>query len=53
MSEEREDIIQEVDMTADEELVASEPGKYDRLMAEQSVRRLTGMYKNWFLDYAS
>ena len=40
-------------MTADEELVASEPGKYDRLMAEQSVRRLTGMYKNWFLDYAS
>ena len=40
-------------MTADEELVATEPGKYDRLMAEQSVRRLTGMYKNWFLDYAS
>ena len=53
MSEERDDIIQEVDLAADEELVASEPGKYDRLMAEQSVRRLTGMYKNWFLDYAS
>ena len=28
-------------------------GKYDRLMAEQSVSRLTGMFKNWFLDYAS
>ncbi|MBQ2024037.1 MAG: hypothetical protein II212_03680 [Alistipes sp.] len=23
-------------------------GKYDRLMAEQSVSRLTGMFKNWF-----
>jgi len=28
--------------------------KYDRLMQEEgSVRKLTGMYKNWFLDYAS
>ena len=27
--------------------------KYDRLMSEESVRKLTGMYKNWFLDYAS
>ena len=53
MSEERDDIIREVDLASDEEMVASEPGKYDRLMAEQSVRRLTGMYKNWFLDYAS
>ena len=53
MSEERDEIIREEEMTTDEELVATEPGKYDRLMAEQSVRRLTGMYKNWFLDYAS
>ena len=53
MSEQREDIIREEEISADEELVATEPGKYDRLMAEQSVRRLTGMYKNWFLDYAS
>jgi len=53
MSEQREDIIREEEILADEELVATEPGKYDRLMAEQSVRRLTGMYKNWFLDYAS
>ena len=29
-------------------------GKYAALTsAEDSVRRLTGMYKNWFLDYAS
>ena len=27
--------------------------KYDRLMCEESVKKLTGMYKNWFLDYAS
>ena len=27
--------------------------KYDRLMSDESVRKLTGMYKNWFLDYAS
>lgn len=52
MSEEK-DIIKDDEMVADEELVASEPGKYDRLMAETGVRKLTGMYKNWFLDYAS
>ncbi len=50
MSEEK-DIIEEP--IADEEFAASEPGKYDRLMAETGVRKLTGMYKNWFLDYAS
>ena len=38
------------DMPVGEE---SSTGKYDRLMAEQSVSRLTGMFKNWFLDYAS
>ena len=27
--------------------------RYDRLMNEDGVRKLTGMYKNWFLDYAS
>ncbi len=52
MSEEK-DIIMDDEPIADEELVASEPGKYDRLMAETGVRKLTGMYKNWFLDYAS
>lgn len=30
------------------------PGKYGRLTGDEgSVRKLTGMYKNWFLDYAS
>ena len=29
-------------------------GRYDRLTQEEGgVRKLTGMYKNWFLDYAS
>ena len=29
-------------------------GPYDRLTQDEgSVRKLTGMYKNWFLDYAS
>ena len=29
-------------------------GRYDRLTQDEgSVRKLTGMYKNWFLDYAS
>ena len=29
-------------------------GKFNRLFGEDnSVRKLTGMYKNWFLDYAS
>ncbi len=33
---------------------AQRSGKFDRLtQAEGSVRKLTGMYKNWFLDYAS
>ena len=48
---EEKDIQEE--LLNEEEVVASEPGKYDALMAEQSTKRLTGMYKNWFLDYAS
>ena len=29
-------------------------GKFDRLTQDEGgVRKLTGMYKNWFLDYAS
>ncbi len=27
--------------------------KFDRLTSEDSIRKLTGMYKTWFLDYAS
>ena len=43
-----------------DEVVDAEPqssrrnAKFERLMQDESgVRRLTGMYKNWFLDYAS
>ncbi len=43
---------------SDDEAPAAAPSakalKFDRLMQDESgVRRLTGMYKNWFLDYAS
>ena len=56
MAEERE-IIEggEVLDTASETDVqtAAKTSKFDRLTAEESVRKLTGMYKTWFLDYAS
>ncbi len=62
MTEEDKDIIEQEDRSTaeepvDEERPVDEPtgqvGKYDRLTAENSVRKLTGMYKTWFLDYAS
>lgn len=35
-------------------VVSGKAAKFDRLMQDESgVHRLTGMYKNWFLDYAS
>ncbi len=42
----------------EQEPIAVEPSakssKFDRLMQDENgVRRLTGMFKNWFLDYAS
>ena len=37
-----------------DEVVDAPKGKYGALTsAEDGVRRLSGMYKNWFLDYAS
>ncbi len=37
-----------------EETATVKPGKFDRLVAERAGRKkLTGMYKDWFLDYAS
>ncbi len=55
MSEEREIIEAEVKQ---EKAVESTPvvvaGKYSKLTQEEAnVRKLTGMYKSWFLDYAS
>lgn len=40
---------------SEEEVVQpAAPGRYTRLTSETGgVRKLTGMYKNWFLDYAS
>lgn len=36
------------------DMMPSATGRYDRLTSDESgVRKLTGMYKNWFLDYAS
>ena len=56
--EENKDIIEkeERDIDAqDADLMDDAPkGKYGALTsAEDDSRRLTGMYKNWFLDYAS
>ena len=44
----------DTDMGADEEAQGVASGKFNRLFGDDgSVRKLTGMYKNWFLDYAS
>ncbi len=59
--EENKDIIEQNEVAeaaaaSTEVQSAKEPssGKFDRLTGEDAgVRKLTGMYKNWFLDYAS
>ena len=39
---------------AGEPAAAARAGKFGRLMQDEGgVRKLTGMYRNWFLDYAS
>ncbi len=39
---------------AEDTAAPARKGRYDRLTQEEGgVRKLTGMYKNWFLDYAS
>ncbi len=39
---------------SEKEGAAVQPGRYGRLTADEgNVRKLTGMYRNWFLDYAS
>lgn len=38
----------------EEPVAAARVGKFDRLTSDDGgVRKLTGMYRNWFLDYAS
>ncbi len=46
-----QDIEQESDEVVEQNPQAA--SKYTRLMGEDNVKKLTGMYKNWFLDYAS
>lgn len=53
MAEDIDDITIGGDMPADQPQEGAQSGKYDKLIAETGVRKLTGMYKNWFLDYAS
>ena len=58
---ERDDLPGEVLAAADDaarsvgaEESAAPTGKYGKLLSEEGgVRKLTGMYRNWFLDYAS
>ena len=48
---EAEDVIEQ---PVDEEPVEVAQGKFSRLFSESgNLRKLTGMYQNWFLDYAS
>ena len=43
-----------VEKSASEAVEQSEKGRYDRLFGDgANVKKLTGMYQNWFLDYAS
>ncbi len=56
MSEEKEIITTQVtEPTVNSEAAAPvAAGKYSKLTTEEAnVRKLTGMYKSWFLDYAS
>ena len=42
------------DETAGEEVVEMAPGKFDKLLGENSRKfKLSGMFKEWFLDYSS
>lgn len=42
------------DGTAGEEVVEMAPGKFDKLLGENSRKfKLSGMFKEWFLDYSS
>ena len=45
---------EEVNEQEDEATVEIEPGKFDKLLGEHSRKfKLSGMFKDWFLDYSS
>lgn len=50
----QEDINNEEQINESEETVKTAPGKFDKLLGEDSRKyKLTGMFKDWFLDYSS
>ena len=50
----QEDINQEEQNTESEATVTTAPGKFDKLLGEHSRKfKLSGMFKDWFLDYSS
>ena len=49
-----EDPQEEMNESNEEETVATAPGKFDKLLGENSCKfKLSGMFKDWFLDYSS
>ena len=49
-----EDPQEEMNESNEEETVATAPGKFDKLLGENSRKfKLSGMFKDWFLDYSS
>ena len=45
---------EEFDNREDEAVIEPEPGKFDKLLGENSRKfKLSGMFKEWFLDYSS
>ncbi len=56
--EENKDILEQTDVVAtsesDDVVDGVATGRYDHITSERSeVRTMTGMYRNWYLDYAS
>ena len=49
-----EDINQDELQAESEEVAKVAPGKFDKLLGEHSRKyKLSGMFKDWFLDYSS
>ena len=45
---------QNIDATEEDTTVETAPGKFDKLLGENSRKfKLSGMFKDWFLDYSS
>ena len=49
-----EEGLNETEETGDEQVADVAPGKFDKLLGENSRKfKLSGMFKEWFLDYSS